>query len=194
MKPITMEIATEFFSLVCGQLRPFVVDGEALPVCQRCLGLYLGSLLTGLWLIGRGLWRRGLPGRVVIYVNSAILLTAMLGGLQAIDLGPQWRLACGLWTGHVATLWLAGATRQLWALSRPGLHRELAWLKQDRLQALMMPVTLAALALIFPTLLPLGWIFWTILASLGLLVLALAMLTTLIAACSWGGAALRQRT
>jgi len=99
---------TEFFSHVCGQGRPFVLDGEALPVCQRCLGLYAGAALTGLWLVASGAWRRALPERSAAYAHIAMLLAAMAGGAHWVDAGPAWRLVCGLWTGHVAMLWLVG--------------------------------------------------------------------------------------
>ena len=118
---------TEFFSHVCGQGRAFILDGEALPVCQRCLGLYAGAALTGLWLVASGAWRRALPERSVAYAHIAMLLAAIAGGVHWVDAGPAWRLVCGLWTGHVAMLWLVGgaghflrlAGRKVLVLQRP---------------------------------------------------------------------------
>ena len=101
------DIIVRACSRVCGQARCFTVDGRALPVCERCLGLYLGVLLTLAWLIASGIWRRGLPGRCVLCVHAMALLTAGLGGLHVIDAGPCWRLTCGLLTGHVTASWLA---------------------------------------------------------------------------------------
>jgi len=103
-----MDALTYIFSHVCGQGRPFVLDGEALPVCQRCLGLYAGAALTGLWILASGLWRRALPERSAAYAHIVMLLAAMAGGVHWLDAGPTWRLVCGLWTGHVAMLWLVG--------------------------------------------------------------------------------------
>jgi uncharacterized membrane protein len=103
-----MDALTYIFSHVCGQGRPFVLDGEALPVCQRCLGLYAGAALTGLWLVASGAWRRALPERSAAYAHIVMLLAAMAGGVHWLDAGPTWRLVCGLWTGHVAMLWLVG--------------------------------------------------------------------------------------
>ena len=103
-----MDTLTYIFSHICGQGRPFVLDGEALPVCQRCLGLYAGAALTGLWILASGLWRRGLPERSAAYAHIVMLLAAMAGGVHWLDGGPAWRLVCGLWTGHVAMLWLVG--------------------------------------------------------------------------------------
>jgi len=114
-----VDAIAEIFSHLCGQERCFVVDGRALPLCQRCLGLYAGAALTMAWLIasglwGRSLWRRGLPCRSVLAVNILCLTAAMLGGMHIIDIGPRWRMLCGLWTGHVAVLWLVGASMHLW--------------------------------------------------------------------------------
>lgn len=172
-----METATELFSHICGQSRSFMVDGALLPVGQRCLGLYVGALLTALWLLGTGIWRRGLPSWSVLCVNVTILIAAMLGGLHVIDPGPLWRLACGLWTGHVATLWLAGAAVHLWSLSRPDARAELPWRTVDKVQGMVFPPALAGLAASFPMLLPLGWSFWTAAAFLGVAVLAVTLLT-----------------
>ena len=55
---MSIESITELFSYLCGQSRSFVADGTTLPLDQRCLGLYVGALLTVLWLLGSGIWRR----------------------------------------------------------------------------------------------------------------------------------------
>ena len=109
-----MEWLTWAFGHVCGQGRCFTVGGSVLPVCQRCLGLYLGAALTAGWLIGTGLWRRGLPGRRIFPLHTGILLAAMIGGMHVIDFGPTWRVLCGLWTGHVIIVWMVGGGRELW--------------------------------------------------------------------------------
>lgn len=101
-----MDIAGDIFSLICGRWRCFIIEGAALPLCQRCLGIYAGAAITAGWLMAVGMRRRGLPPMGIILVNAAALLAAMLGGLHVIDSGPAWRLACGLWTGHVVMLWL----------------------------------------------------------------------------------------
>jgi uncharacterized membrane protein len=114
------DIIVKACSHLCGQARCFTVDGVALPLCQRCLGLYLGALVTLAWLIATGIWRRGLPGKWVIAVHVAALLAAGAGGLHAIDAGPRWRLACGLLTGHVTAFWLAAGIACLWRGAEPG--------------------------------------------------------------------------
>ena len=64
-----MQALTDIFSHFCGQGSCFVVDGAALPVCQRCLGLYVGALLTAVWLAATGIWRRGLGSWSVFLVT-----------------------------------------------------------------------------------------------------------------------------
>jgi len=101
-----MEILTEIFSFFCGSSRCFVIDGQALPICQRCLGLFCGAFITGMWLWISGLWRRGLPCRSLALIQIAIILIAMIGGIHWIDPGPRWRMLCGLWAGQVTVWWL----------------------------------------------------------------------------------------
>ena len=169
-----MDALRTAFSLICGQGRCFVIDGVPLPVCQRCLGLYIGALLTALWLLGWGLWRSGLPGRRAVIVEAAALATAMLGGLHVLDGEATWRLLCGLWTGHVAMLWLVGGAAELRALSRPDRAPLPAWTKRAQLAALAAVPLLALLALGFVRLPPVGWYVWTMAAALGVVVLLLA--------------------
>jgi hypothetical protein len=163
-----MEPLTDIFSAVCGQGGCLVVDGVPLPVCQRCLGLYIGALLTALWLLVSGLWRRGLPGRGAVAVEAAALATAMLGGLHVLDFGPIWRVLCGLWTGHVVIVWLVGGAAELRALSRPqGAHLP-AWPNRARLTALAATPTLAVLGWSVMRLPPTAWWAWALAAALGL--------------------------
>jgi hypothetical protein len=183
---MSIETATELFSYICGQSRSFLADGALLPVGQRCLGLYVGALLTVPWLLGTGIWRRGLPSWSVFHVNVAVLFAAMLGGLHVIDPGPLWRFAFGLWTGHVATLWLVGAAVHFWSLSQPDARAELPWRATEKVQGMAFPVALAGLAASFPMLLPLGWSFWTATAFLGVAALAATMLMAVFAMAYYG--------
>ena len=162
------------FSHVCGQARCFVVDGAALPVCQRCLGLYAGASLTAGWLVVCRLWRAGLPPRSVIAVNSVMLIAALLGGIHAIDIGPVWRLMCGLWTGHVVMLWLVCGAGELRRLARPAAASATTWGRMATASALAAGPLLAALACGLPRLLVGGWFVWTGLAAIGLVCLACA--------------------
>jgi len=181
-----METAEHLFSYICGQARPFVVDGMPLPLDQRCLGLYLGAELTVAWMLAARLWRRGMPGTGVLALGGAMLFAAMLGGLHVIDPGPQWRFGFGLWTGHVAVLWLACAAGHLWASAGPDPRREPPWRAADTMAALVFPAALAALAALFPLLLPLGWWFWTAAAALGVVALAGTFVAAALAAAHCG--------
>jgi uncharacterized membrane protein len=177
-----MEFLTEIFSYICGRNRCFVIDGAALPVCQRCLGLYVGAFFTLSWLILTRTYRRGLPSWSVTMLHIAMILTAMVGGIHLLDLGPRWRLLCGLWTGHVITLWLIGAGIQLRLLDKMiGWHAyaklrhvhpapaQLSWQGKHKIGALLCILLLTLLAVFFPYLQILGWHFWSIIILLGLI-------------------------
>lgn len=171
-----MHLLTETFANICGQGRCFVIDGTALPVCQRCLGLYVGAAITGTWLAISGIWRRGLPARSVALIQIVMLLAAMLGGLHLLDLGARWRLLCGLWTGHVTVCWLVGATVHLWHLSRPWDRPHLPWTTRSKIQAAAVAVALTITAAIFPRLQWIGWNGWTIITCAGAAMLLVALL------------------
>ena len=180
---MSLDTARELFSYICGQSRPFVADGVLLPLAQRCLGLYVGALLTALWLLGSGIWRCGLPTRSVFCLNLSLLVAAMLGGLHVVDPGPLWRFAFGLWTGHVVTLWLSGAAVQFWQLSRPNVVvGDFRWSLAQIAQGMAFPALLAGLAAVLPVLLPLGWRFWTVAAFSGVIVSAATILLAVLAA------------
>ena len=187
------ETLVALFSHLCGQGRVFVVDGCALPVCERCFGLYAGAALTGLWLLASGTWRRGLPDRPVVLANIAMLLAAMAGGLHLVDAGPAWRLVCGLWTGHVALLWLIGAAGHFHRAARSGPPHP-PWPLPLRLQALAAAPALALLAVLFTRLVTRGWVLWTALIVLGAAALLAALLSAVLAMGVWLVAALRKGT
>ena len=168
-----MESLTELFQHVCSQGRCFSIDQTPLPVCQRCLGLYCGFAVTVVWLMLSGIWRRGLAPNGVLALHVGVLLAAMAGGLHWIDPGPRWRLACGLWTGHVAALWIIGGTVEQIRLrrlrpGRDGLGRRGGWTRSSAVEAAVALPLLFAAAMAFPALAGLGWWFWTLLAAIGL--------------------------
>ncbi len=175
-----MELLNECFRCVCSQSRCFAIDHVSLPVCQRCLGLYAGVLCAFVWLLLTGVWRRGLAPNGVLALHVATLLVAMAGGLHWLDLGPRWRMACGLWTGHVVTLWLVGGcAEQMWR-SREGIRRclwsrTLTWARREILQAVFALPVLCALAAGFYRLEWLGWWFWSLAATAGLAIASLAV-------------------
>jgi hypothetical protein len=156
-----MEPLTAFFSHVCGQGRCFTMDGLALPVCQRCTGLYIGALLTGLWLLIDQIWRRGLPERSVVCMQAGALILAMLGGIHVLDIGPGWRLLCGLWTGHVAVVWLVTGASQLEAWFRRSPAGALSWSRRQTLMALIAMAIMPMLAIVLAAVPQTGWWLWT---------------------------------
>lgn len=188
-----METLTDIFSHFCGQKSGFVAGGAVLPVCQRCLGLYVGAAVTGVWMAVCGLWRRGLPSWSVFLLNEVMLLAAMLGGAHVWGSAPAAKLACGLWTGHVAALWLIGGAGHLWRLSRPAPPGQLPWRLRDKLQALAAAPILAALAWAIPHGMFLGWGFWAVLIVAGAVLLAAAATAAIVALATYLATRLRRR-
>ena len=176
---------TEFFSYICGQGRPFVLDGEALPVCQRCLGLYAGAALTGLWLVASGAWRRALPERSVAYAHIAMLLAAMAGGVHWLDAGPTWRLVCGLWTGHVAMLWLVGGAGHLLRLAGRKPFEDPPWPRGSPWRPLAAGPVLAIVAFAFTRLVSTGWHAAAGLIVIGAVGLAVALVRAAVGVGAW---------
>jgi hypothetical protein len=178
------------FSHLCGQDRAFVVDGVALPVCERCLGLYAGALLTLGWLLATRRYRRELPQGAALAVQVGVLLAALLGGLHVIDIGPRWRLACGLWTDHVVMAWLLWASVQL----RAAMPLPQAADRGATLEAFAAVAALGLLALAWPWVAPLGLWFWTGAAAAGVVAVAaaLAIAAATVALTLHDGAARRQ--
>lgn len=174
-----MEFLTGIFSHICGQGNSFIIDGAALPVCQRCLGLYVGAALTAVWLALSGRWRRGLPTLGVLLLHIGPIVVAGLGGTHVMDAGATWRLMCGLWTGHMIMWWLIGGVVRLWR-GRTGRR---ARRRHDRLlvvQAVLVLLVLAGLSVVFDLLLALGWYFWAGAAALGAACLAASALAGLL--------------
>jgi len=166
-----MDLFTSAYAHVCGQGRCFVADGAALPVCQRCMGLYVGAALTSAWIFSFHVWRRGLPSWRIFLIHAVILLTAMLGGIHVLDFGPSWRLLCGLWTGHAFVLWLVGSAQHLRNASLSIAPTRLGWSPRDEIHSMLAIMLLPALAFALPRRLLLGWQFWTVVITAGALTL-----------------------
>ncbi len=191
---------TAIFSHLCGQGRAFSLGGQALPVCERCLGLYAGAALTAAWLLATGVRRRGLPHLEGAVVQSAALLAAMAGGLHWVDAGPVWRLACGLWTGHVAMAWLVGGANHLRRPAQPAPAADEPWPWGKRLQTVLAPAVLAAGAWAFARWAaaggpgPAAWYGASALVVLGAAALLAALARAAVLSATYLLGALRRRT
>lgn len=106
-----MNIITYIFSLLCSQnvSRSFVIDGDILPFCQRCTGVYLGMGIGFVYLFASGYYKKGLPPRSIIYVNIASLLIMPISGFHLLDPGSAWRLWSGLIFGNAIVFLLCPA-------------------------------------------------------------------------------------
>ncbi len=180
-----MDLAVEFFSHLCGRDRCFVIDGVALPLCQRCLGLYLGVAATAVWIAAGRLWRRGLPPRGLLAVHGAVLLAALLGGLHVIDAGATWRLVCGLVSGYVFLVWLVTGAGHLWRLGRPGVAPPQHWRRGDTVGALVMIPLLVGFGVAFAAFLPPPRPLWIVASLVGLLALVVAAAWAVVAVVRW---------
>jgi len=107
-----MSALNYLFSSLCSHdpLRSFAVEGNLLPFCQRCTGLYMGLGITCLFLLASRLYKKGLPSLSVIYVNIASLLIMPIFGFHLFDPGPAWRLWSGLIYGNAIASLLLPAT------------------------------------------------------------------------------------
>jgi uncharacterized membrane protein len=109
---------TAAFSHVCGQAaaHTWAPGGEALPVCQRCLGLY-GGAIAALLLI---LLIRPNPDHRLRWLFSLCLLQMVPFGFHWVEQGPLTRTVTGYLFG-------AGLSGLLWYAARgeaeaPGSH------------------------------------------------------------------------
>jgi len=108
-----MNAFSYLFSLVCSQDagRSFVIDGQALPFCQRCTGVYIGMGLSFAFLLLTRYHKKGLPPRGIVYINIVSLLVMPVFGYHVLDPGALWRMWSGLIFGNaIAFLLLPAAS------------------------------------------------------------------------------------
>jgi len=66
--------------------------------------------ISSIWLLANRYYKKGLPPRIVIYVNIASLVIMPVFGFHLLDPGPGWRLWSGLIFGNaIAFLILPGS-------------------------------------------------------------------------------------
>ena len=119
-----MESLAQLFSYVCGQVHLCVVNGEALPLCDRCVGLYFGGAYAILLSLLRPratapmLWLHGLFMLAMIpfgfhFIQHGALVRIITGQLFAYGLIYYLLLVPAedrsVRTGHRATLEYFGA-------------------------------------------------------------------------------------
>jgi uncharacterized membrane protein len=107
-----MEMIRYLFSFLCHQnaVRSFTIDGQALPFCQRCTGIYLGIGLSCIFLLLMRYYKRGFPPYSIIGFNIISLLLMPVFGFHLLDPGPAWRLWSGLVFGNAVVFLLLPGT------------------------------------------------------------------------------------
>jgi hypothetical protein len=111
-----MDAVEKLFAFVCcgNEARSFVINGQVLPFCQRCTGVFLGLAITFACLLAGGRFRRGLVGGRILVGNLACVGVMVVFGLHWIDPGPAWRLWSGLVFGNAVAWLVLPATVVLW--------------------------------------------------------------------------------
>ncbi len=115
-----MEYLSEFFSYVCGQQHCWVLDGETLPFCQRCTGLYAGACFA-LVLV---LLFRPMPGALTYWIHGAFMLAMFPFGFHLLEHGGLVRTFTGALFSSGLVYYLALNPLSAWN----------AWKKVDRLR------------------------------------------------------------
>ncbi len=112
-----MDAVESLLSLFCSgnELRSFVVNGQVLPFCQRCTGVYIGLGITFIYLLATGYYRRGAPRRAVLLTNLACIGVMVVFGYHILDPGARWRLWSGLIFGNAVAWLVFPSAWQLWA-------------------------------------------------------------------------------
>ena len=88
-----------------------MIDGNLLPFCERCTGVYLGLGVSFIYLLLTQRHKKDLPPRGIIYINIASLVIMPIFGFHLVDPGPSWRLWTGLIYGNaIATLMLSATS------------------------------------------------------------------------------------
>ena len=155
------------FGLICGQdpSHTWSPGGLALPVCQRCTGLYAGAALA----MGLHVALRFRPGSIFLWVHGGFLLAM-------IPLGYHWVPQDAVVRAVSGVLFGAGIVSFLWLLPGP---RAAYSGEANRPRLALYAVGLAAAVVFVPSAAAQGglaaWYSLVALASTG--VLALAALT-----------------
>lgn len=102
------------FSLVCGQFHCWSPGGVSMPVCERCLGLYVG----GLWGLALVVCLRASPTRVMLWLHGMAMLVMLPFGYHFVPQGPIVRTATGFLFGVGMVYYLALTPAEVLHLER----------------------------------------------------------------------------
>lgn len=86
-----MELLAQIFSYVCGQLHLCMVSGEALPICERCTGLYVGGVYALMLLAVF----RPRVSNLMLWVHGLCMLVMVPFGYHMIEHGSVLRIITG---------------------------------------------------------------------------------------------------
>jgi uncharacterized membrane protein len=91
------------FSLVCGQVHCWSPGGVSMPVCERCLGLYVGAL----WALVLVVLLRASPTRAMLWLHGMAMLVMLPFGYHFVPHGPIVRTITGFLFGVGMVYYLA---------------------------------------------------------------------------------------
>lgn len=105
---------TDIFSLVCGQIHCWAPGGVQMPVCERCLGLYLGAV----WSLVLVLAVRAHPTRALLWLHGLAMLAMIPFGYHLVPHGPAMRTVTGFVFGLGMVYYLTLAPGETLRLER----------------------------------------------------------------------------
>ncbi len=102
----------QLFAHICGQQHVWILDGQTLPFCQRCTGLYTGILIAVLLTFAFRLR----PTRFQYWLHGAFLLLMIPYGFHFVPQGPFLRTTSGFLFAFGLVYFLVLNTFTAWQL------------------------------------------------------------------------------
>jgi uncharacterized membrane protein len=109
-----MNWLASIFSFVCGQLHCWAPGGVAMPVCERCLGLYVGALWSTVLVV----IVRGSPTRAMLWMHGMAMLVMLPFGYHLVPHGPVVRTVSGFLFGVGMAYYLSLVLAEIFQLER----------------------------------------------------------------------------
>ena len=120
-----MNFLREMFSYVCGQQHVWVLEGQPLPFCQRCTGLYVGAFCALILVLAFRLR----PNALLYWLHGIFMLVMIPFGFHLVSQGPFVRTSTGVLFSFGLVYYLALNPLTAWHLWRPdSLLRNAAYL------------------------------------------------------------------